>query len=134
MLFRFKENEPLETLKPVASSNEVMRMLPAVRAVSVTEPVANYLLSIVRGTREHPSVELGGSPRAALALFRAAQAHAAMEGRSYVKPDDIKQLAPSVLAHRLVLSTQNRLRGQATELVVQSVLEQTPVPVEDVRA
>jgi MoxR-like ATPase len=137
MLFRFKEQQPgalLETLAPVATGDAVLRLLPAVRAVTVAEPVANYLLAVVRGTREHPAVELGGSPRAALALFRAAQARAAMEGRGYVKPDDVKQLAPPVLAHRLVLSTQNRLRGQATELVVQAVLEQTPVPVEDVRA
>jgi MoxR-like ATPase len=134
MLFRFQEAQPLETLEPVATGEAVLRLLPVVRAVRVSEPVANYLLAVVRGTREHPAVELGGSPRAALALFHAAQARAALEGRSYVKPDDVKQLAPAVLAHRLVLSTQNRLRGQATELVVQAVLEQTPVPVEDLRA
>ena len=134
MLFRFKDEQPLETLAPVATSDEVLRLLPAVRAVTVSEAMADYLLAVVRGTRDHPAVELGGSPRAALALFHAAQARAAMDGRSYVKPDDVKQLAPSVLAHRLVLSTQNRLRGQATELVVQAVLEQTPVPVEDLRA
>jgi MoxR-like ATPase len=134
MLFRFKEEQPLEALDAVATGDEVLRLLPAVRAVTVSEPVASYLLAVVRGTRDHPAVELGGSPRAALALFRAAQARAAMEGRSYVKPDDVKHLAPPVLAHRLVLSTQNRLRGQATELVIQAVLEQTPVPVEDVRA
>src|SRR5262249_54760754 len=92
MLFRFKEEQPLETLDPVATSDMVQRLLPTVRAVSVSEPVANYLLAVVRGTREHPAVELGASPRAALALFRAAQARAAMDGRSYVKPDDVKQL------------------------------------------
>jgi MoxR-like ATPase len=137
LLSRFKREQPvavLDTLAPVAAGADVLRLLPVVRAVGVAEPVANYLLSIVRGTREHPAVELGGSPRAALALFRAAQARSAMEGRAYVKPDDVKQLAIPVLAHRLVLRAQNRLRGQAAELVVQNVLEQTPVPVEDVYA
>lgn len=130
MLYRFKEAQPLETLQPVVSGDELLRLLPVVRAVRVAEPVSGYLLKIVRETREHPAIELGASPRAALALFRAAQARAAMQGRTYVKPDDLKALAAPVLAHRLVVSAQTRLRGQGAEQVIQSILDRTPVPVE----
>ncbi|WIG57641.1 MAG: MoxR-like ATPase [Ktedonobacterales bacterium] len=130
MLYRFKEAQPLETLQPVVSGDELLQLLPVVRAVRVAEPVSDYLLKIVRETREHPAIELGASPRAALALFRAAQAHAAMRGRTFVKPDDLKALAAPVLAHRLVVSAQTRLRGQGAEQVIQSILDRTPVPVE----
>jgi MoxR-like ATPase len=132
MLYRFQEAQPLETLRPVVAGEALLRLLPVVRAVRVAEPVAGYLLSIVRATREHPAIELGASPRAALGLFRAAQARAAMQGRTYVKPDDVKRLAVPVLAHRLVVTAQTRLRGQGAEQLVQAVVDQTPVPVEDI--
>ncbi|HEX6818073.1 MAG TPA: MoxR family ATPase, partial [Ktedonobacterales bacterium] len=132
MLYRFKVEQPLETLRPVVSGADLLALLPVVRAVLVSQTVAEYLLKIVRATREHPAAELGASPRAALALFRAAQASAAMRGRDYVKPDDVKQLAVSVLAHRLVVTAQSRLRGQDAEHVVQDVLNRTAVPVENV--
>lgn len=131
MLFRFQGTRPLEVLEPVISGDDILALLPIVEAVAVSQVVADYLLHIVRGTREHAAVELGASPRAALALFRAAQAWAAMDGRSYVKPDDVKRLAAPVLAHRLVLSAQTRLRGQASEAIIQEVVERTPVPVEE---
>jgi MoxR-like ATPase len=133
MLYRFQLTQPLDTLTPVLSAPELAQLLPSVRAVAVSEPVAEYLLAIVRGTREHPAAELGGSPRAALALFRAAQAHAALRGREYVKPDDVKKLAIPVLAHRLVLSPQSRLRGQRGEDLIESVVGSTPVPTEQLR-
>ena len=132
MLFRFQGARPLETLRPVASGDDIMALLPIVEAVDVSQPVADYVLHVVRGTREHAAVEIGASPRASLALFRAAQAWAAMNGRSYVKPDDVKRLAVPVLAHRLVLNAQARLRGQASEAIVQEVIERTAVPVEAV--
>jgi MoxR-like ATPase len=132
MLYRFKVEQPLETLSAVVSATELLALLPVVRAVHVSKAVAEYLLKIVRATREHPAVELGASPRAALALFRAAQALAAMRGREYVKPDDIKQLAIPVLAHRLLVTAQSRLRGQDAENVIQDVLSRVAVPVENV--
>jgi MoxR-like ATPase len=132
MLFRFKDAQPLEALAPVLGAQDLLRLLPLVRAVRVAPAVAEYLLSVVRMTREHPAVELGASPRAALALFRASQALAAMSGREYVKPDDVKRLAESALAHRLVASPQSRLRGQDMGQVIRDVLEKTPVPVEQV--
>ena len=132
MLFRFKTVQPLDTLQPVVSSAELLTLLPVVRSVVVSQPVAEYLLNVVRSTREHPAVELGASPRAALALFRAAQAHAAMTGCDYVKPDDVKALAAAVLAHRLVTTTQSRLRGQDADQIIADVLKSTPVPVENI--
>jgi MoxR-like ATPase len=132
MLYRFKLEQPLDTLGPVLSGADLARLLPTVRAVLVAEPIAEYVLKIVRGTREHGAVELGASPRAALALFRAAQARAATQGRDYVKPDDVKVLAVPVLAHRLVVTAQSRLRGQDAEQIIHEVVSKTPVPVENV--
>lgn len=134
MLYRFKVEQPLDALRPVVSSAEILALLPIVRAVLVSQPVTDYLLKVVRATREHPASELGASPRAALALFRASQAFAAMRGREYVKPDDIKALATPVLAHRLVVTAQSRLRGEDAEHVIQDVLTRTPVPVENLGA
>jgi MoxR-like ATPase len=132
MLYRFKLAQPLDTLEPVLAGAEVLRLLPAVRAVLVSEPIADYLLTLVRGTREHGAIELGASPRAALALFRAAQARAAMRGRDFVKPDDVKALAVPVLAHRMVVTAQSRLRGQDAEQIIHEVVSKTPVPVENI--
>jgi MoxR-like ATPase len=131
MLYRFQGMRPLEALKPVASDSDIAALLPIVESVDVSQSVADYLLHIIRSTREHAAVELGASPRAALALFRAAQARAAMDGRGYVKPDDVKLLAGPVLAHRLVLSAHTRLRGQASEAIIQEIVERTLVPVEE---
>lgn len=131
MLYRFKETQPLDSLQPVISADELLALLPVVRAVKVTEPVARYLLSIIHATREYPTMRLGASPRAALALFRAAQALAAIRGRDYVKPDDIKHLAVPALAHRLLLSpTQMSYQAQDAERLLQDLLESIPVPVE----
>src|SRR5262249_15503763 len=132
MLYRFKEQQPLEQLTPVVTGEHLLGLLGVVRAVRVAPAVADYVLGIVRATREHPAIELGASPRAALGLFRAAQARAALQGRAYVKPDDVKRLAVPVLAHRLVVTAQTRLRGQGAEQIVQAVVDRTPVPVEDI--
>ncbi|MGZ3581588.1 MAG: AAA family ATPase [Ktedonobacterales bacterium] len=133
MLYRFKAEQPLDTLEPVLSGDALLKLLPVVRAVHVGRAVADYLLSVVRRTREHPAVELGASPRAALALFHAAQACAALSGRDYVKPDDVKRLAAPVLAHRLLATAQSRLRGDDAERIIADVINKTPVPVEDIR-
>jgi MoxR-like ATPase len=130
MLYRFQHEQPLDTLAPVLSGEELLRLPPLVRGVTMAPVVSDYLLRIVRGTREHPGLELGASPRAALALFRAAQAHAAIKGRDFVKPDDVKALAVPVLAHRLIARVEHRLQGQDVEQIVRDVVERTSVPVE----
>lgn len=130
MLYRFQEAQPLESLTPVLKADALLALLPTVRAVQVAEPIANYILAVVRATREHPALELGASPRAALALFRACQALAATSGRAFVLPDDVKQLSQAVLTHRLVVTAQSRLHGQDAALILDEILERTPVPVE----
>jgi len=133
MLYRFKDSQPLENLQPVISGEELVALFPAVRAVRIGEPVAHYLLNIIRATREYPTMRLGASPRASLALFRASQAMAAMQGRDYVKPDDIKRLAVPALAHRLLLNpTQMTYQTQDAERLLLEIVESVPAPVERV--
>jgi MoxR-like ATPase len=98
--------------------------------VHVADDVRDYLLRLVRSTRSHPDLDLGASPRATLALYRACQAMALLDGRSYVLPDDVKRLAPSVLVHRLSLSAAARLRGATAESVIDVLCRTQPVPVE----
>jgi MoxR-like ATPase len=117
-------------LAPVASIGDVAQAAEEVRRIAVEPEVSRYVARLVRGTREHPAVELGASPRAGIALYRAAQARAALEGREYVLPDDAKELAAPVLAHRLVLDQEARLRGRTAEQVVGDVLDRLEVPVE----
>lgn len=132
ILHRFKNDEPLESLRPVVSAEQVVRLQQAIRQVGWQPEVERYLLTIVRATREHAAVSLGVSPRGTLALYRACEAYAAMQGRDYVQPDDVKRLAPSVLAHRLLTTTRARLRGSASEAIIKEILEATPVPVETI--
>jgi len=132
ILHRFKNDEPLEALQPVVSAEQVIRLQQAIRQVRWQPEVERYLLSIVRATREHAAVSLGVSPRGTLALYRACEAYAAMQGRDYVQPDDVKLLAPSVLAHRLLTTTRARLRGSASEAIIKEILDATPVPVESI--
>lgn len=134
ILHRFKNDEPLESLQAVVSAEEMTALQKAVRQVQWQPVVERYLLAIVRATREHAGVSLGVSPRGTLALYRACEAYAAMQGREYVIPDDIKQLAPSVLVHRILTTTRARLRGGASEAIVQEIISTIPVPVETIAA
>ena len=88
-----------------------------------------YIVRIVQATRSNPNLELGASPRAALGLFRAAQALAAIRDRTYVIPDDIKELGPSILAHRIIVSPQTRLRGRTSEEILEEILATIPIPL-----
>ncbi|MER3421389.1 MAG: AAA family ATPase [Chloroflexota bacterium] len=129
MLVRFEGENPLDRLAPVVGVEELRRMAQAAERVHVEPVVRRYLVQIVRATRGHPALELGASPRASLALFRAARARALIQGRPYLLPDDIKRLAPYVLPHRLILSSQTRLRGRDAVGVVAELLETVPAPV-----
>jgi MoxR-like ATPase len=129
MLERLQQAHPIETLEPVATSDEISQCQQAVREIYVDPKVREYVLQIVRATREHSAVILGGSPRASLALLRAAQALAAVQGFDFVLPDDIKELAPAVLEHRLIVKPESRLRKITTASVVAEVLDQVEVPV-----
>jgi len=96
----------------------------------VEDDLRDYVVQVVRATRQHQAVELGASPRGALFLYRTAQARAAVRGRDFVLPDDVKALAPPVLAHRLILNPEARLRGRQVEQIVQEIVNTVPVPVE----
>lgn len=132
MLHRFKNDDPLETLPTIVSAEEVLALQQVIRQVNWQPEVERYLLTIVRATRSHPSVTLGVSPRGTLAFYRACEAYAAMQGRDYVQPDDIKQLALPVLGHRLLTTTRARLRGSAADAILTDILASVPVPVETI--
>jgi MoxR-like ATPase len=134
LLARHGRANPLAKLQPVATADEVIAAQSACRAIHVSEDVAAYLVRIVRATRTHEAIELGASPRATLALYHAAQALAAIRGRSFVLPDDVKLLALPVLAHRLVLAPQAEVRGIDGAEIIAEVLNEIPAPVEDVSA
>jgi MoxR-like ATPase len=120
----------LQKVAPVVEGDELVTLQTACRAVHVGEPVEGYLLSVVRATRGHEGLDLGASPRASLALYHASQALAAIRGRDYVLPDDVKRLAGPVLGHRLLPTAQSRLRGRGATALVENLLEMLPVPVE----
>ncbi len=126
------KGHPLDTLLPVLGPAVVLAMRDAVRAVFVAPDVRRYITRLVRSTREHEQIELGVSPRGSLALYRASQAYATVRGRTYVTPDDVKYLAPAVLAHRIVPSADARLRGKSSENLISDVSGRVPVPVEAV--
>jgi MoxR-like ATPase len=130
ILLRFEQRDPLEALEPVTSPGELVEMQTAARQVRVEQSVREYVVRVARATREHAAVALGVSPRGTMALYRTAQARAAIQGREFVIPDDVKALAPHVLTHRIIISPQTRLRGRTTQEVVQEVIDQVPVPVE----
>jgi MoxR-like ATPase len=131
VLRRFREADPLEALKPVVAGDEVLALSKACRQVYISPAIETYILSVVRATRDNPALALGASPRGSLALARTAQVLAAVRGRAFVIPDDVQLLIVPTLAHRLILSSQSRLRGKGVPDVLQSVIEQVPVPVEE---
>lgn len=130
ILLRFQHEDPLEALEPVMDAGQWVILRDAVRQIRVEASVREYVVKIVRGTREHSSVMLGASPRGALSLYRMAQALAGIRGRDFVLPDDVKALYPHVLSHRIILSTQTRLRGRTPADILAEVVESIPVPVE----
>lgn len=131
ILARFKEDVPQEQLAPVASAERILQAQAAVRQVSVHEDLLRYIGAICEKTRKIDDVLLGASPRAALALMRVCQARAAMEGRDYITPEDVKRMAEPVLAHRMILRTAYGQRGRAAE-AVQQALASVPVPTETI--
>ncbi len=130
ILERFREKDPLEDLGPVIQPEAFVELQKARRRIRVSEPVRTYIADIVRATREHPALQYGGSPRSTLGLMRAAQGMAALQGHTFVLPDDVKQLAAPVLCHRLILKEEERLRGAETGQVIEDIIGGTEVPVD----
>jgi MoxR-like ATPase len=119
---------PVENLNQVVTAEELISAQYAVREVYVAEEIKRYIVDLVTATRQHPDVYLGSSPRGSLALFRTAQTRAAMAGRDYVIPDDVKALAEVTLAHRVIVGPAARIRDISSRTIVQDVLTTTPVP------
>jgi MoxR-like ATPase len=121
--------EPVEHLKPVLTAAEVTALQQAVRQVRVDDALGDYMLDLIKASREHPDVQLGASTRASLALYRAAQALAVVEGRDYVVPDDIKRLARPVLGHRILpRATRQGRTDDVVEEIIGDIITQTAVP------
>jgi MoxR-like ATPase len=129
MLERLQRVHPIDELAPVVSAADIVACQQALREIYVDDKIRKYLLEIVQATREHDDIYLGGSPRASIALFRCGQALAAISGRNFVLPDDVKRLAPAVLGHRLILKPESRLRKVTAASVVQEILTEVSVPV-----
>lgn len=131
LLVRFAGPNPLHDLQPVVTPADLAALITAARTVELSDDLRHYLTRLVRATRAHEAVALGASPRGTLALGRASQALAALRGRDYVLPDDIKELAVPVLAHRIILSPEARLRGRTVEQLLVEIVAAEPVPVEE---
>jgi MoxR-like ATPase len=134
MLEMLKREHPLEKLQAAITSDELVQCQRAVRTVHVDPKVRNYITQIVHASRKHHDVRMGGSPRASIALYRASQAVAAVRGRNYVEPDDVKSIVPSVLTHRMILRPEARLQNVTAEELVVDILENTPIPMLEGRA
>lgn len=133
ILDRQQYQHPIQSLEQVVSTEELIAAQEEIKKVYVSGPVKQYIVEVVRQTRQHPDVYLGASPRGSLALYRTGQAKAAMTGRDYVLPDDIKQLVIPTLSHRVILGPAARLRDLATSQVLQDILAKVPVPGGDLR-
>ena len=129
MLERLQHSHPIDDLPAVSAAAEITTSQEAVREIHVDDKVRKYVLEIVHATREHHDLHLGGSPRASLALFRTAQALAAINGRNFVLPDDVKRMLMPVLAHRLILKPESRLRKITPATIINEVLGDVAVPV-----
>ncbi|WP_431028154.1 AAA family ATPase [Lysinibacillus sp. LZ02] len=129
ILRRAENKKPIEEITPVMTIDELRELQHAVQQVYIEDGVKSYIVDIARATRQHPRVYLGVSPRASIALMKAAQAYAFMQNRDFVKPDDIKYLAPFVFSHRLILTPEARYEGIQPEQVIAQVIEQIFVPV-----
>lgn len=129
MLTKLQYGHPIDDLQPVVSAADITNCQEAIRSVHVDEKIKKFVLEIVHGSREHEDLLLGGSPRATIALFRTAQSLAAISGRDFVTPDDVKRMAQPVLAHRVILRPESRLRKKTAASVVNEILGEQRIPV-----
>lgn len=129
MLEMLKKEHPIDRLASVVTVEEVLRCQEAIREVHVDPKVRDYIVEIIRATREHDDLALGGSPRASIALYRASQAIAAVRGHDFVLPDDVKRMAPPILGHRVIVRPESRLRKVQAADVVNEILSEISVPM-----
>jgi MoxR-like ATPase len=129
MLARQQKGHPIDELNPVVTAQDVLNIQEAIRQIHLDDKIRKYILEIVHGTREHDEIALGGSPRASIALYRTAQAWAAIQGRDFVLPDDVKRMCLHVLGHRVILKPESRLRKLTPLSVINDVVSDVKVPV-----
>jgi len=134
MLELLQHSHPIDELQPVVSADELIACQKAVREIYVDDKVRRYLMQIVHDTRMHDDIGLGGSPRASIALFRTSQAMAALRGRNYVLPDDVKKVAAAVLTHRIILRPESRLRKITAAALIDDIVAEIAVPTLEERA
>ena len=128
MLERLRITHPVETLEQVASAEEAVQAQAMVKHIFVHDEVRKYAVRLVRATRSHAEISVGASPRASIALFRTAQALAAMNGTEYVVPDFVRLMAPAVLDHRVVLKPEARLRRRSAADIIREIVDRVPAP------
>ena len=121
-------DHPINVIKQITSTDSLLQMQTQLRSVHVNDDIKQYIVQIIERTRKHPDIYLGASPRGALALYRTAQARAAVYGRDYVIPDDIKALAVVTLGHRIIISPAARIKDVNTKTIIEELLSVTPVP------
>jgi MoxR-like ATPase len=129
MLDMLKREHPLDKLQPVITAEQLVACQRAVRTVNVDPKIRRYITEIVHASRAHHDIRLGGSPRASIALYRSSQAVAAIRGRSYVEPDDVKQIVPAVLGHRIILQPESRLQNVTVSELLTEILDETKAPL-----
>jgi MoxR-like ATPase len=130
ILERQLRSHPIDAVEPVVTGAEVLALRAVLRQIHVSDAVKEYIVELVDVTRKHPSLSLGASPRASLDLLHTAQVLAGIHGRDHVLPDDVKELAPSVLSHRLIIRPEARLRQLTGEAIVHEIVNSVPIPVE----
>jgi MoxR-like ATPase len=130
ILERFREKDPLPELEAVTSSEEIITLQATRRKIRVEDSLRDYIVRVTRATRKNEDIQLGASPRATMVLYQTSQAWAALQGRDFVIPDDVKYLAPYVLCHRMIISGRAQLRGRTSQELVTDIVSTVPVPVE----
>ena len=130
MLERFRTEDPMKNLKPVVSIEEIQQMQSERKDIRVETSIQDYIVRISEATRNNVDISLGASPRATLALYQVSQAWAALQGRGYVLPDDVKRIAPKVLSHRLIIAPHAQLRGRNVQELIADIVGSVAVPVE----
>jgi len=133
MVRNLRKRHPIETVEQVVDGTELLNLHDVVTDVHVDESLERYMLAIVRATRSHPDLALGASPRGSLALYKTSQALAALRGRDYVVPDDVKALVPLTLAHRLIVKPESQLRGRTAQAILAEILERTGLDIGELK-
>jgi MoxR-like ATPase len=128
-----KKQHPIDALGQVATADELLSLSDQISDVHVDETLERYILALVRATRTHPDIALGASTRGSLALYKTSQALAALRGRDYVVPDDVKTLVPLTLGHRLIVKAESQLRGRSALAILEEVLEKTPLDIGELK-